>query len=48
MIAFQAIMMPFLAWKLDAERNAQFILYVMIANILTVSLGNELGFYIKF
>ncbi|MGI6580656.1 MAG: hypothetical protein ACOX3H_10575 [Saccharofermentanales bacterium] len=43
MIAFQAVMMPFLAWKLDDATNSQFILYVMIANILTVSLGNELG-----
>lgn len=43
MIAFQALMMPFLAKKLDAATNAQFILYVMIANILTISLGNELG-----
>lgn len=43
MVAFHVCMMPFLAAKLDPEINAQFILYVMISNIVTLSIGNELG-----
>ncbi|HHU52612.1 MAG TPA: hypothetical protein GXZ43_00830 [Clostridiaceae bacterium] len=43
MVAFHIFMMPFLAKKLDPEINAQFLLYVMISNIATLSIGNELG-----
>ncbi|HHU54070.1 MAG TPA: hypothetical protein GXZ43_08380 [Clostridiaceae bacterium] len=43
MVALHIFMMPFLSKKLDPEINAQFILYIMISNIITISLGNELG-----
>ena len=43
MIAFHVLLLPYLANVLPVDTNAKFLLYVMIANIATLSFGNELG-----
>lgn len=40
---FHLIMMPYLARTLAVSINAQLLMYIMFANILTMSMGNELG-----
>lgn len=41
--AFHLLMMPYLAKQLDTGLNARLLLFIMISNILTFTLGNELG-----
>lgn len=43
MVGHHILMLPFLAKVLPIDTNAQFILYLMVASIATVSLGNEMG-----
>lgn len=42
-VSFHLLMMPYLARTLETSVNASLLVYIMISNILTLSLGNELG-----
>lgn len=43
MIAHQLLYLPYMAKVLTVDDNAKLLLYIMIANIVTISFGNEFG-----